>query len=207
VRLTTFRLANLETPLWAVPNFNAGRYNRAGTGATQYLSLHPMTPWAEILRNEDRRTPDRALMLRYPLWAVRVELAEEPLELSFATATEHGLSPEDLVADNQSACRGFGERLRETGARSFTAPSAALPGTRNLVILEPAVITFYDAEPVGREDLPTAMADQDGRCPDGLWDLVHYRGAETPHPALEAWSNGDEHAFEEPPIDPRALVA
>jgi RES domain-containing protein len=206
--LTTFRLANFETPFWAVANFTAGRYNRADSGATQYLSLHPMTPWAEILRNEDRRTRDRALMLRYPLWAVRVELAEEPMELSFASATEYGLNPEDLVADDQSVCRAFAEGLRDGGERyALIAPSAALPGTRNLVILEPAVITFYDAEPIGREDLPTARAAQDGRCPDGLWDLVHYRGAETPHPALEAWSNGDEHAFEEPPIDPRALVA
>lgn len=207
MRLTTFRLANYETPLWPVPNFNAGRYNRAGTGATQYLGLHPMTPWAEALRNEDRRTRERAQMLHYPLWAIRVELADEPLELSFASATENGLSPEDLVADDQSACRAFAEGLREAETYALGAPSAALPGTGNLVILEPAVVTFYDAEPIGREDLPTAMAAQDGRCPDGLWDLVHYRGAQTAHPALDAWSNGDEYVFEEPPVDPSALAA
>jgi hypothetical protein len=53
--LIAFRLANYETPMWAVKNFSAGRYNDADSGFTQYLSLHPLTPWAEILRNEDRR--------------------------------------------------------------------------------------------------------------------------------------------------------
>ena len=60
MQVVAFRLANYETPLWAVENFSAGRYNAAGSGFTQYLSLHPLTPWAELLRNEDRRTRDRA---------------------------------------------------------------------------------------------------------------------------------------------------
>jgi hypothetical protein len=70
----TFRLAAYETPLWATPNFSGGRYNGAGDGCTQYLSLHPMTPWAELLRNEDRRDRDRALLLRTPLWEVSAAL-------------------------------------------------------------------------------------------------------------------------------------
>ena len=78
MEVVAFRLANYETPLWSVENFSAGRYNAAGSGSTQYLSLHPLTPWAELLRNEDRRTRDRAVLLRYPLWAIRAQLADEP---------------------------------------------------------------------------------------------------------------------------------
>ena len=52
MEVVTFRLANYETPLWSVENFSAGRYNDADSGYTQYLSLHPLTPWAELLRNE-----------------------------------------------------------------------------------------------------------------------------------------------------------
>jgi RES domain len=161
-----------------------------------------MTPWAELLRNEDRRTRDRALLLRYPLWAIKVRFDEEPPQLTFETAGRFGLGPDDLVADDYTACQAFaeGQRGAEDGVRAFVAPSAALPGTSNLVILDAAVVTAFEAEPIGPEDLPTAMAAQDGRCPDDLWTLVHYRGAGTPHPALDAWLAGDEFVFEEPAV-------
>lgn len=207
VEYVTFRLANHETPLWAVPNFTDGRYNRAGTGPTQYLSLHPMTPWAEILRDEDRRTRDRALLLRYPLWAIRVGLDDAPAELTFDDADRVGLAPDELVADDRSPCQAFAEGQRSSAdILAFIAPSAALPGTRNLVILDPAVVTSFEAEPIGPEDLPTAMAVQDGRCPEGLWSLVHYRGVGTPHPAFDAWRNGDDFVFEEPLVTAGSLV-
>lgn len=162
-----------------------------------------MTPWAELLRAEDRRTRERALLLRYPIWAIRVELEEEPLELTFGSAARHGLRPEDLVADDHGACQDFADDQRDADdePRAFTAPSAALPGTTNLVILDPAVVSAYSAEPVGPEDLPTAMVAQDGRCPEGLWSLVHYRGSGAQHPALAAWRAGSgPFRFREPPV-------
>jgi RES domain-containing protein len=209
VEHVTFRLANHETPLWAIANFSSARYNRAGTGATQYLSLHPMTPWAELLRAEDRRTRERALLLRYPLWTIRVRFDDDPPELTFDNAGGFMLAPDDLVADDHTPCQGFaeGERAAADGLRACVTPSAALPGTRNLVVLDPAVVTSFEAEPIGPEDLPTAMAAQDGRCPDELWTLVHYRGGVTPHPALDAWAAGNNFVFEEPPVTASALLA
>jgi hypothetical protein len=203
--LTTFRLANYETPLWAVENFSAGRYNRADHGFTQYLSLHPLTPWAELLRNEDRRTRERALHMRYPLWAIRVTLADDPPELTFDTAAAHGIAPEDLVADDHGPCRALADAFRVTGPSAFLAPSAALPGTTNLVVLEPRVLTSWVAEPVDEQDWPGSLAAQDGRCPEGLWDLVHYRDARGPHPAYEAWSDGEPFTFEEPEVTTASL--
>lgn len=209
IEYVTFRLANYETPLWAVASFSDGRYNRAGSGPTQYLSFHPMTAWAELLRCEDRRTRDRALLLRYPLWAIRVHFDDEPPELTFDNAGRFGLAPDDLVADDQTTCQAFaeGQRSMADGVRAFVAPSAALPGTRNLVVLDPAVVTSFEADPVGPDDLPTAMACQDGRCPDELWTLVHYRRVGTPHAALDAWRSGDDFLFEEPPVDASSLLA
>jgi RES domain-containing protein len=208
--VVTFRLAAYETPLWATPNFSSGRYNDAGDGCTQYLSLHPMTPWAEVLRNQDRRTCDRALLLRAPLWAVKVELSEDPLEISFENAASLGLEPDDLVADDQSRCRDLARRFRADpdAPRTLAVPSAALPGTTNLVLLDPYVAASYQLVPIAPEDLPVAMAAQDGRCPEGLWDLVHYRDTPTPHPALAAWQDGEEELqFEEPSIDVDAITA
>lgn len=198
--LVTFRIANYETPLWAVENFASGRFNTAFSGWTQYLSLHPLTPWAEMLRNEGRRTRERALMMRYPLWAIRLELASEPLALTFDTAAAYGLAAADLVADDQRPCRSLAERFRRHGPPAFTAPSAALPGTINLVVLEPRVVTSWSAEPVDDVDWPASLCAQDGRCPDGLWDLVHHRRTRRRHPALRAWEAGEEFVLAEPAV-------
>jgi hypothetical protein len=207
VELVTFRLANYETPLWAVENFAAGRYNHADAGYTQYLSLHPLTPWAELLRNEDRRTRERALLMRYPLWALRLRLRHAPVELRFDDAEALGLRPEDLVADDHGPCRSLAERFRETGPHAFLAPSAALPGTTNLVLLEPRVLSGWSLEPLDEIDLPGSLAAQDGRCPEGLWDLVRYRREPGPHPALRAWRDGEPLVFVEPPVSAHTLAA
>ncbi|HEU4656131.1 MAG TPA: RES family NAD+ phosphorylase [Capillimicrobium sp.] len=207
VELVTFRLANYETPLWAVANFAAGRFNHADAGHTQYLSLHPMTPWAELLRNEDRRTRERALLMRYPLWAIRARLAEAPFALTFDTAGDVGIRPGDLVSDDHAACRRLADRFRADGVTAFTAPSAALPGTTNLVVLEPRVITSWSLEPLDEVDWPGALAAQDGRCPEGLWELVRFRGDRRPHPALQAWRRGESYVFREPPVSVASLAA
>jgi hypothetical protein len=206
VEFVTFRLANYETPLWSVPNFSAGRYNAPDTGFTQYLSLHPLTPWAELLRNEDRRTRDRAVLMRYPLWVIRVTVEPGPLELGFDTAADLGLRPGDLVADDQGPCRALADRLRAGGPSAFTAPSAALAGTTNLVVLEPHVLTAWNQIPLDELDWPGSMTAQDGRCPEGLWDLVHYRASPTPHPGLTAWEAGEEFTFAEPLVSAASLA-
>jgi hypothetical protein len=205
--LVAFRLANYETPLWAVENFAAGRYNEAFAGYAQYLSLHPLTPWAELLRNEDRRTRERALLMRYPLWALRLRLADAPLALTFDNAADFGLEPEDLVADDQGPCRALAARFRAGGPSAILAPSAALPGTTNLIVLEPRVLTFWSVEPIDDQDWPGSLAAQDGRCPEGLWELVHYRAAGIAHPALAAWCSGDEFVVREPEVTTELLAA
>jgi RES domain len=206
MELVAFRLANYETPLWAVENFFPGRYNRAGSGWAQYLSLHPLAPWAELLRSEGRRTRAEALQMRYPLWAIRAELDVPPRELTFDTAPGHGLPAASLVADDMTACQDLADAFRRDGTPAFLAPSAALPGTRSLVLLDPKVATSWEAEPVDELDLPASMAAQDGRCPENLWDLVHHRGARSPHPALAAWEQGEPFAFEEPLVTRETLA-
>jgi hypothetical protein len=206
MEVVAFRIANYETPLWAVENFAAGRYNAPGSGFTQYLSLHPLTPWAELLRNEDRRTRERAVLMRYPLWALRVQIDEPPFELSFGNATEVGLAPHDLVDDDYGRCQALADGFRRGGPGAFTAPSAALPGTRNLVVLEPRVLVSYNQVPFDEIDWPGSMTSQEGRCPEGLWDLVHYRASAERHAGLAAWEGGETFAFREPEVSAATLA-
>jgi hypothetical protein len=207
LELVAFRLANYETPLWSVENFSAGRYNDADSGSTQYLSLHPLTPWAELLRNEDRRTRERALLMRYPLWAVRGQLEGGPFALTFDNAEQFGLSPDDLVADDHGPCRALAQAFRRGGPSAFIAPSAALPGTHNLVVLEPRVLAAWSQRPLDEIDWPGSLTSQDGRCPEGLWGVVHYRQAGTKHAALDAWDSGHQFVFEEPEVSMASLAA
>ncbi len=65
--LVAFWLAAWDTPLWALPNRRENRFNRLGDPPTQYLALHPLTPWAELLRFEGRTSEDEADELRAPL--------------------------------------------------------------------------------------------------------------------------------------------
>jgi len=143
--------------------------------------------------------------MRVPLWAIRLKLAENPTNLGFGDVDDYSLEPEALVSDDRGACRALAAALYGRGVRSFLAPSAALPGTINLVVLEPAVVVDFDSEPFSADDWPTALAAQDGRCPQGLWDQVHYRGAGVPHRALEAWRKGDVFVFDQPSVDRASL--
>ena len=73
-------------------------------------------------------------------------------------------------------------------------------------MLEPRVLTAWDRSPLDDLDWPGSLAAQDGRCPEGLWALVHYRGADTRHRALEAWERGEELLFEEPDVYTASLA-
>lgn len=197
--LVAYRLASWDTPLWVNPNRTAHRYNRAGSGPTQYLSLHPLTPWAEFLRDQDRRTLEEVLELRGRLWALRVTVAKQN-DLTFDNSRDFGLEPGDLVADDHGPCQSFADRCRANprSPKVWRVPSAALPGTRNLVIFGPRVASAYLADPIDAEvDVPAAVAADDGRTLHTLPAQVCYVGM--PHAEYEAWTRGERLEFEEPP--------
>lgn len=202
-----YRAAGFETPLWSFPNLSDGRYNRAGGVPTQYLSMHPMTPWAELLRNFGYSTATEAREMRLEIWAIRLELADDPHIVSFDTASDFGLSPDELVADDYGPCQSAAAAMHTGGIRSFLAPSAALAGTVNLVVIAPAVVIDYHSEPLDEVDWPTGMLAQDGRCPERLWNHVHFRRVTTEHPGLAAWRAGTEYVFEQPEVTAASLAA
>lgn len=202
--LVAYRCAAWETPFWADPNPVEGRFNRAGEAPTTYLGLHPLTAWAELLRALGIRDRDEAAQVRPPLWAARVVLDEdEVLDLTFGNAPDFGLTAEDLVADDRRPCQQLASRLRAGVAapKAIVAPSAALPGTRNLVLLGERVISPLLFEPVNvNVNTPASVAAVRGRVPLGLVELVHYRDSGTRHASLEAWEIGEDHGFEEPEL-------
>lgn len=195
--LLAWRLAAWDTPLWVHPNRAAGRFNPPGTGPVQYWSLHPLTPWAELLRGQGLTQRERLRDVRSRLWVARLRVAA--VELGFGEARAHGLEAAELVDDDRTACQRLGARcLAGDGPGALIVPSAALPGTRNLVLFGPRVASPFAADPVDADvDVPTTVTADDARPLDGLLDLVRFRGA--PHAQLEAWAAGRRFRLQEPP--------
>jgi hypothetical protein len=200
-----YRCCAYTSPFWEDPNPLAGRFNRAAEAPTTYLGLHPLTPWAELLRATDRRTLDEVRSLRPVSWAARV-LAEpeDILELTFDNAGGYGLTPGDLVSDDHGACQAFAAGLRDHLAtpKILIAPSAALPGTRSMVLLGQRVSAPYDLEVNYDPDIDTSVAATAalGSSLFSLVSAVHYKHTGVAHAGLSAWQAGDEYNFDEPAV-------
>lgn len=196
--LVGFRVASWDTPLRANANRQPGRFNHARSGATQYIALHPLATWAEYLRWHDLRDAAALREIRLGVWAIRVNV-EEMLNVDFDNAHELGLSAEDLISDDWSACQAAGERLRsDPGApKILRTPSAALPGAHNVVILEARVAVPYSFTPIDSVDTPVTLCAAGAQPPKALLELVRFRGAE--HAGYRAWRGGEGFELVEPP--------
>jgi hypothetical protein len=194
--VAAYRLASWRRPLRTEPSRVAGRFHRMTEDSpTQYLCLHPLGPWAEFLRASGLRTAEQLALVRHRTWALRVDLAGLP-RIGFAEAAEHGLRPGDLVSDDLRACHRLADRLRAGGVGGAVVPSAALPGTENVVLFGERAAAPYLVEPVSGVDVPASLTADGGRPPLGLLDRVRRRGAA--HAALEAWRAGESFRFAEP---------
>lgn len=190
-----YRIASWDTPLRVNQNRSPGRFNDAGSSATQYLCLHPLGPWAEYLRANELRDLDRLAEHRLRIWALRIQLADVA-RIDFHNAGEYELhEPGDLIADDHSACRALGERLRTDpgGPKAICVPSAALPGTENIVIFGERVQIPYSWSPISAVDIPACVIAERSQPPPGVVSLVRYAG--DAHPGFEAWRKGRVYRF------------
>jgi len=190
-----YRFATYATPLRTVPAWQSARFSSGDEDEpTQYLCLHPLGPLAELMRGADLRTSEQVRAVRTRTWALRVPV-EDLLEITFDTAEEFGITADQLIGDDHRPCQQLAERLRRRIAGAVV-PSAALPGTRNVVLFGARVAAPYLTEPVSALDIPASMTADGGRPPVSLMSLVRFIGST--HPALAAWREGATFQFEEP---------
>jgi hypothetical protein len=139
-----FRWSDYDTPLWTRANTSAQRWNRAGEGTTQYVSLTTDGAWAELIRSEELTTVAEVRLVRMPMWGLKVRETHLADYSTFAKAESAGFPPEALVDDDHERCRVEATRLRTTGFRGVLAPSAALPDALNLTLFGPRERTSWD---------------------------------------------------------------
>ena len=178
-----YRNADYLTPLRASQaQRRPGRFHRGTEDEpTQYLCLHPLGPHAEAMRRFGTRTSDAARLLDLRTWALQV-LDADLIELEF---------DERWVDDDWSACQELGDMVRTSGAPGLIAPSAALPGTKNVVLFGPFSASPYDLS-VRPGELPASITGEHGCALETLVELVRFRGQ--PHP-------GPDFVFREPSWD------
>jgi hypothetical protein len=87
------------------------------------------------------------------------------------------------------------EQLRADprGPGSIIVPSAALPGTENLVIFGERTQIPYSWEPISSVDIPACVIAERSQPPLAIATLVRFVG--DPHPALDAWREGRSFRF------------
>lgn len=116
-----------------LPSQRSGRWHRQGQGYAQYLALEPLGAWAELVRYEGIRTPDRAGEYRRTLWLALVREVDIADLSSFDHWAACGLDPAAAVGDH-ARCQDLADDLRDAGYRGVLAPSAALSGATNLTV-------------------------------------------------------------------------
>jgi hypothetical protein len=195
--VVAYRHAAYDSPWWAHPNSRAGRFHRAGEHPTQYLSLHPLGPAAEVLRHHvgpaAAEDYDHVVL---DLWAVTVE-DEGIVVIDFDDCADHGILPEELVGDDYGPTQALADRLRREGARGARVPSAALPGTDNLVLFGARVLHPYLLPPVTMEEVRTGHLTDGARPPAEVAATVRWLG--TAHAALDEWrATGSSSPLDDP---------
>jgi RES domain len=195
MRLTVFRHASYDSPWWAFPSSRAGRFHRAGTDTVQYLSLHPLGPAAEMLRHNvgPSGNPDDVVL---NLWTAVVDV-DDVAGVDFDDCARYGLTPDELVGDDYTRTQALAGVLRATGATAMVAPSAALPGSHNLILFGVRVLNPFLGEPLTPEEVPNGHLTDGARPPAEVAPHVRWFGA--PHRAVEQWKlTGSYDLFDDP---------
>jgi len=195
MRLTVFRHASYDSPWWAFPSSRAGRFNRAGIDTVQYLCLHPLGPAAEMLRHNLGPTgdPDDIVL---NLWTALIDL-DDVTRVDFDHCASYGLAPDQLVGDDYGPTQTLADAVRSGGANAMIAPSAALPGTYNLILFGVRLLNPFLSKPFTPEEVPTGHLSDGARPPSEVAPHVRWFGA--PHKAAEQWkTTGTYELFDDP---------
>jgi hypothetical protein len=191
-----YRIASYGEALWKIPNLEPARFHVLDDPPTQYVALHPLTAWAEVVRNARLpRAEIRPDQIRVRLWALRLD-TDRLVRVDFETAARHAIGPDQLVADDQGACRELGRRLRADGHEGLVYPSSALPGTACACVFGERHESPYLDDPVDLIDVPTSGAAENGEPLRSLLRLVRLHGEA--HAALQAHLRGARYQFNEP---------
>jgi hypothetical protein len=196
MRLTVFRHAAYDTPWRASASSYSGRFHRAGADIVQYLSLHPLGPAAEMLRQNvgPSGDPDDVVL---NLWTAVVDI-DDAKRVDFENCHAYGLTPDQLVGDDYTPTQKLADDIRADGAAAMIVPSAALPGTDNLILFGVRLLHPFLWEPIDPEEISTGHLTDGARPPAEVRDHVRWVGAA--HKAADQWKRTNEYDLFDDPV-------
>lgn len=170
-----FRVSSYDTPCPPSPSRRSGRWARAGERVANYWSLHPHGAWAELYRFHGWRSHDAVIgSVAARLWAGRFDHVK-PLRISEENATDFGLNADSLVGDDWDPCQEAARRITDQGYAAIIVPSAALPGTENLVLFgQRLAIPWLDVPDA--VDIPTAVVAERTVGVPAVAEATRHRG-------------------------------
>ena len=196
MKLTVFRHAAYDSPWWTLPSSPAGRFHRARLQTVQYLSLHPLGPAAEMLRHNvgPSGNPDDVIL---NLWTAVVDV-DDVTQIDFGDCARYGLTADELVGDDYSRTQELADVVRDSGATGMRVPSAALPGTDDLILFGARILNSFLSAPLTPEEIPTGHLTEGARAAEEVARHVRWFGM--PHKAAEQWKTvGTYDRFDDPP--------
>ncbi len=195
MRFTAFRHAAYDTPWWAFPSSREGRFHRAGQDTIQYLSLHPLGPAAEMLRHNvgPDGDPDDVVL---NLWTAVLDI-DDVTRVDFDDCERYGRTVDELVGDDYTPTQALGGAVKASGAIAMVVPSAALPGTHNLILFGVRLLHPFLWEPLMPEEVPTGHLTDGARAAAEVAGHVRWFG--TAHTAAEQYkATGTYDLFDDP---------
>jgi hypothetical protein len=122
---------------------------------------------------------------------------DDVTRIDFDDCADYGLTPDELVGDDYAPTRTLADVVRAGGATAMIVPSAALPGTDNLILFGVRVLNPYLSAPLSPEEVPTGHLSDAARSPEEVAKHVRWFG--TPHNAAEQWkTTGSYQLFDDP---------
>jgi hypothetical protein len=195
VKFTVFRHAAYDSPWWAFPSTRPGRFNRARQDTVQYLCLHPLGPAAEMLRHNVGQGGDADEVI-LNLWTAVVDVSDVR-RVDFDECATYGCTPDELIGDDYAPTQLLADEVRASGASAMVVPSAALPGTHNLILSGVRVLHPFRWQPFAAEEIPTGHLTDGARVAAEVASHVRWFGSE--HSAVEQWkATGSYDLFEDP---------
>jgi hypothetical protein len=91
--------------------------------------------------------------------------------------------------------------VRDRRATAMIVPSAALPGTHNLIVFGVRVLNPFLRSPLSPEEIPTGHLSDRACCPAEVAPHVRWFG--TPHKAVEQWKTTGAYDLFDDPIPTR----
>ncbi len=124
---------------------------------------------------------------------------DDVTRVDFDDCETYGRTADELVGDDYSATQELADAVRASGATAMIVPSAALPGTHNLIVFGVRLLHPFLWKPLTPEEVPTGHLTDGARAAAEVAGHIRWFG--TPHSAAQQWkATGTYDLFDDPMV-------